>query len=472
MRLLTAVGLAALSSHALAKEMAVDPKTQSLYTSGQFMAQMMAKKEATFARQRAAGAYNAAQYPKVDKPVQCVAGKAIAIPGNANYTFNCNNIDLYSFKSHADLGSATGEGSSSWGWTSGDGREFIAIGQTDGAAFAEITKDGKLLYLGRLPHNSEPSLWREIRGYKDYMIIGSEAVKHGVQIFDMRKLVSIDPASPVTFSTTKDITGLFTGLPNGRTHNVVVNEASNYAYAVGAQPRDDKCKSGLIFIDLSDPTNPTSPGCAAQAGYVHDAQCRIYKGPQEKYNGHEICYGYNENALVIYDVTDKSAPKILSTTSYYGASYVHQGWLLDVDWHEYLIQDDEYDEFDKKGVAADGYPVTYIWDIRDLEAPKQTGYYKSGAYGVDHNQYIHDGFAYQSNYGTGFRILDVSSIPQDPTGKGVKEVGFFDVYPEDDGLPNGGIVDFVGTWSSYAYFKSGYIFVNTIERGGFVLKRQ
>jgi hypothetical protein len=54
----------------------------------------------------------------------------------------------------------------------------------------------------------------------------------------------------------------------------------------------------------------------------------------------------------------------------------------------------------------------------------------------------------------------------------VNEVAFFDVYPEDDGLPNGGIVDFVGTWSSYAYFKSGFIFVNTMERGGFVLKRQ
>jgi choice-of-anchor B domain-containing protein len=162
----------------------------------------------------------------------------------------------------------------------------------------------------------------------------------------------------------------------------------------------------------------------------------------------------------------------LSKTSYDGASYVHQGWLIDPEWHQYLVQDDEYDEYDKKGVAADGYPVTYIWDISNLEAPKQTGYYKSPAYGIDHNQYVHDGFAYQSNYGTGFRILDVSSIPQDPTGKGVKEVAYFDVYPEDDAMPHGGSVSFVGTWSSYAYFKSGYIFVNTMERGGYVLKRQ
>jgi hypothetical protein len=38
--------------------------------------------------------------------------------------------------------------------------------------------------------------------------------------------------------------------------------------------------------------------------------------------------------------------------------------------------DDEIDEIDGNGPAADRYPVTYIWDIRDLEKPKQTGLYK------------------------------------------------------------------------------------------------
>jgi hypothetical protein len=68
------------------------------------------------------------------------------------------------------------------------------------------------------------------------------------------------------------------------------------------------------------------------------------------------------------------------------------------------------------------------------------------------------------------RVLDVKSIPTDPTGNSVKEVGFFDIYPEDDAEEKGGIVEFVGSWSSYALFKSGFIFVNSIERGGFVVK--
>ena len=89
---------------------------------------------------------------------------------------------------------------------------------------------------------------------------------------------------------------------------------------------------------------------------------------------------------------------------------------------------------------------------------------------IDHNQYIHNRRSYQSNYGAGLRVLHVSSIRDDPTGDSVKELSFFDIYPEDDHVPDGGIADFVGSWSSYAYFKSDYIFFNTIERGGFVVK--
>jgi hypothetical protein len=58
----------------------------------------------------------------------------------------------------------------------------------DGAAFAEITKDGQLQYLGRLPAYSVNSIWREIRAFKNYMVIGSEATNHGIQVFDMRKV--------------------------------------------------------------------------------------------------------------------------------------------------------------------------------------------------------------------------------------------------------------------------------------------
>lgn len=135
----------------------------------------------THEERRAAGEYESSQYAAVKQFTPCVAGQA--------GEFKCSGIDLYHFSSHAELGSTTGEGSSIWGWTSPDGREFAVVGQADGAAFVEVLKDGSLKYRGRLPQTTgaAPSIWREIRVYKHYAVIGSEAEKHNVQIFDLKK---------------------------------------------------------------------------------------------------------------------------------------------------------------------------------------------------------------------------------------------------------------------------------------------
>jgi choice-of-anchor B domain-containing protein len=176
----------------------------------------------------------------------------------------------------------------------------VAIGQYQGTAFVEIGEDGKMTYLGRLPQYSAPSQWREIRTYKHYIVVGSEALDHGIQIFDLKKLLDIDPENPVIF-TQDDLTAWTRELlPLGRAHNVVVNEELGYFAAVGAQPRGDPiCDSGLNFFDLSDPSNPVSLGCAKGDGYVHDAQCLVYHGPDKRYEGRDICYGYNENTLTM-----------------------------------------------------------------------------------------------------------------------------------------------------------------------------
>ncbi|KAL2882002.1 hypothetical protein SGCOL_002741 [Colletotrichum sp. CLE4] len=104
--------------------------------------------------------------------------------------------------------------------------------------------------------------------------------------------------------------------------------------------------------------------------------------------------------------------------------------------------DDEYDEEEVVGPAADGYPVTYIWDIRSLKSPEQTGLYKAANVGIDHNQYVIDGLSYQSNYAAGLRVYNVSSKSSDPTGAGVCETAYFDSYPGDDSAPGGGEITF------------------------------
>ncbi|KXH50240.1 hypothetical protein CNYM01_08921 [Colletotrichum nymphaeae SA-01] len=454
--------------------------TKAEYASGAVHHRIMGIKMAQWEEEAAAGLMDSAKYPELSY-TPCVDGFAAAIPGDFNNTFRCRNIDLYHFLSHEQLGSWGGRGSSSWGWTSADGREFVAIGQYDGTAFAEISKEGKLVYLGRLPqYDSIGSNWREIRIVGDIAVIGSEAIKHGVQFFDMKKILDLDPANPKNF-TQAELTGHWDELPVGRTHNIVVNQELNYAIACGSvggnatiRVRDNlPCRGGLIFLNISDPTNVTSPGCAAGDGYVHDAECLVYRGPDTRYYGRDVCYGYNEDTLTIYDVTDKTGnvTNIISISDYPGAQYVHQGVVNNETWQEYIFLDDEFDERDAKvGPMTQGLPTTHIFDIRDLEKPVYTGHYAGKTRSIDHNQYIVGGYLYQSNYGNGLNVIDVSSVTKDPTGASICEAGFFDIYPEDDEEVGGGKVQFAGSWSSYANFKSGFIFVHTIERGSFVVK--
>jgi choice-of-anchor B domain-containing protein len=328
-----------------------------------------------------------------------------------------------------------------------------------GTAFVEVFRDGSLKYLGRLPTQTVPSIWRDMKVIDGYAYIGSEAAGHGLQIFNMRKLLSIK--SPKVFDIATDLTAHFTGF--GNSHNIVANEKTKFIYAVGTS----FCgKGGLFFVDVSNPAKPKDAGCASEDGYVHDAQCIIYTGPHKAYRGKEICFGYNEDSLTIYDVTNKAAPAVISRTTYTGARYTHQGWLANNEM-THLLMDDELDEI--RGTAPNGTEktTTYLWDITNLEAPKNTGIYKSQAKSIDHNQYVLNGLSYMSNYASGLRVVDVSSIAKNPTGAEMVEMGHFDVYPEDDDAQ---VNEFYGSWSVYPYFKSGVILINSIERGVFAVR--
>lgn len=134
---------------------------------------------------------------------------------------------------------------------------------------------------------------------------------------DNNKLLTIDPAdAPVYFDNKvgSGLAGHFSDLPLGRVHNVVINEELEYGVAVGASPRTSACRAGLIFFDLKDVSTTKTLGCDPQDGYVHDvslfcsvtgilliiqAQCLVYHGPDTKYEGRDICYGYNEDTLTM-----------------------------------------------------------------------------------------------------------------------------------------------------------------------------
>ncbi len=365
----------------------------------------------------------------------CVGGMAAGYP--------CNNVDLYSMVPLSAMGS-TGA-NDIWGWTNpATGNEFVLLGLIEGTAFFNIDDPLNPVYLGMLPTQTSNSTWRDIKTYKNHAYIVSEAGGHGIQVFDLTQLENV--ATPPQIFTALST---FDGIGVGGAHNIVINECSGYAYAVGA----NDCGSGLLAVDISNPAALTFAGCFSLDGYTHDAQCIDYIGPDSDYIGAEICLNSNTNTLTIVDVTDKTDMTQISRTGYAGVRYTHQGWTTEN--QEYFLMNDEIDE------GGNGHNTrTHLWDIRDLDAPIYLGYYESANASTDHNLYVKGNYAYLSNYSSGLRIYDVSTVS--PTA--ISEVAYFDVYPSDNN------VGYIGSWSNYPYFPSGIIAVTNRSEGLFLVK--
>jgi len=396
-----------------------------------------------------------------------ILGSTIRCQGGLAAGFPCSNVDLVSFLPVVDLGGGPVGGAGPadpislndlWGWTDPlTGIEYALVGRTDGMAFVSLEDPENPVYLGQLLRtNGAPvSVWRDVKVYADHaFIVADRASNHGVQIFDLRRLRNVQNP-PETFQET----GRYDRIASA--HNIVINEASGFAYVVGATMGGDTCGRGLHIIDIRVPTAPEFAGCFADhstgregSGYTHDAQCLLYAGPDQDYEGREICLGSNEDALSIADVTDKQNPISISTGLYPNFGYVHQGWISED--HRFFYIDDESDEL--QGIAA--RTRTLIWDIEDLDDPILVREHLGVTTSTDHNLYVVGDLMYQSNYTSGLRILSVSD-PVNPV-----EVGFFDTMPETD-EPG-----FDGSWSNYPFFSSGVIVLTSRDEGLFVVRRR
>ncbi|MGH9347913.1 MAG: choice-of-anchor B family protein [Vicinamibacterales bacterium] len=355
--------------------------------------------------------------------------------------YACHDVDLLSFLPLAEIGG--GSGNDVWGWTDPDtGREYAIAGRSNGTAFVDVTDPEHPLYLGDLPTQTTDSLWRDVKVYADHAFVVSEAPNHGLQVFDLRRLASVD-GPPVTFPPTAHYTGF------GSAHNIAIDAAAGFAYAVGTRT----CAGGLHAVNIQDPAQPRTAGCYAVDGYTHDAQCVVYDGPDRTHAGREICFNSNEDTLTIVDVSDKHAQREVSRTGYDASAYTHQGWLTDD--RRFFLVDDEGDE------RAYGTPTrTFVWDVSDLDAPFIAHVYEGPVGSIDHNLFIRGDLAYESNYRSGLRVLALGDLATAPP----REIGFFDIYPADDGP------EFNGAWSVYPYFASGTVLVNGIEQGLFLLR--
>jgi choice-of-anchor B domain-containing protein len=312
-----------------------------------------------------------------------------------------------------------------------------------------------------IPGNS--SSWREVKIYqvfdvpgnrfRAYAYITTEAANSGLQVIDLSGL----PATASLATTLVD---------TGSQHTAYV---SNIDYATNmALPGQE----AFLFLAGSDVgtgswrayslANPAQPQLVATAPptaqYVHDAtsllitdqrttQCGIGHNPCEVY------VDFNENSVDLWDVTEKAAPVLLSSTTYSDASYTHSGWPTADQRH--IFVHDETEEINR-GL----FTQIYTMNVDDLRNPFIVASYQGPDTTTDHNGYVKGNLLYVSHYRRGLVVFDVS----DPDS--LREVANFDTFLE----PAGNSAGTDGAWGVYPFYPSGTVVISDISNGLFVLR--
>ena len=365
--------------------------------------------------------------------IECVNGFADIYP--------CDNYDLLARLTLDDL-SASGN-NDIWGWTDPlDSREYALVGTRQGTVFIDITQADMPVIVGTLLTATTDSTWRDIKVYNNHAFIVSEADGHGMQVFDLTRLRNQNSDEPQVF----DVDAQYNEF--GNAHNIVINEETGFAYAVGTSTFN----GGPHFVNIQNPLNPIFAGGYEMSGYSHDAQVVTYNGPDTDYQGQEIYLGSNEDEVVVVDITDKTNPIFISSTVYPDIGYTHQGWLSED--HTIFYANDELDE-NQFGFES----RTLVFDFTDLDNPFFVSPFFGPSQAIDHNLYVNGDELFLSNYTAGLRIADIS----DKTAP--VDIGFFDTFPDNDNTA------FNGVWSIYPYFPSGNIIINDVTGGFFVIRR-
>lgn len=387
----------------------------------------------------------------VNQPIPVLTSSVLPCENGFVGEYPCSNYNLLNRIALTSLGSS--EANDNWGWKDpNDNKEYVIQGLNDGVAFLDISDPAAVRYIGKLPTATESSIWRDIKIYNNHAFIVSEASGHGLQVFDLTRLRNQTDFQ--RFTADAQLTSF------GRAHNIAINEASGFAYVIGARTGTTfNYSGGPIFIDINNPTQPVEVGGYADSSYTHDAHIVTYAGPDTDYQGHEIFFGSNSdggenNQVVIVDVTDKTAPRLISSISYGNGGYTHQGWIDGA--HHYFYLGDELDEINYGNQTR-----TLVFDMSDLDNPSLHHTYIGSTDAIDHNGYIIGDRYFLANYTAGFREIDVSDI----ANQRMQEVGYFDTYPENNRAT------FNGVWNVYPFFESGIIAISDTSRGLFLVQR-
>ena len=311
------------------------------------------------------------------------------------------------------LSAAALSAAGNWGYTTAGGRRFALTGTSVGTSIVEVTDPARPRNLALVP--GPESSWREIKTYRDYVYVTTEA-SWGLDIISMG-----DPDHPrkvQTWSRTFH-----------SAHSLWIDQDRGLLFANGANGRT----GGMRVLDVgTDPEDPREVGAFTDF-YVHDSYARgnvlfasaIYDGIE-----------------ALLDVSDPA--RIREVTRFFtGGRFTHNAWPTRDG--RYLFTTDE-----RTGMTVEG------WDISNPLAPRKVTQFIANPAAIAHNVMVDGDRLLLSHYTEGVYLLDV----RDPEHPAV--MGSYDTYPG----PSGG---FNGAWGAYIFPASNLIVASDITGGLFVI---
>ncbi len=299
-----------------------------------------------------------------------------------------------------------------------NGREYALYGHSKGMSIIDVTNPDLPVIIHTIP--ALASAWREIKVYKNYAYVTTEALGQGLQIVDMAGLPATIAVK--TYSGTDSVLNVI-----NKVHSLHIDTAKGNVYLFGGSSSfsDNVTSSGATILSLKDPWNPKYIGRFSTL-YIHDG----YVNNDTLFASHVY-----DGSFSIIDFKDKSNPKTLSTTKT-PTAFTHNTWISKSG--KYIFTTDE---------NAGSYLGAY--DVSNPQLPVLVDKLRSAAKenAIIHNTHILGDYAITSWYGEGIVITDVSR-PQN-----MVNVAQFDTY-------NGSIAGFVGCWGVYPYLPSGNLVIS------------
>ncbi|MBP6657829.1 MAG: choice-of-anchor B family protein [Bacteroidia bacterium] len=337
------------------------------------------------------------------------------------------NVSAQNIQFRANLPYSPSELANIGGYTDPLGNEYALVGTDFGLSIVDVTDPDNPVI--KVTVNGPNSAWREVKTYRNVAYVTTEG-GGGLQIVDMTNLPS--SVNTTYYMGDGPINGQLSSI-----HALHCDTAKGFLYLYGSNIGD----GNTLFLNLSDPINPTYAGEYVYGGsqndnYVHDG----YVENDTMYESH-IYSGF----FTVVDVTNKSNP-ILLATQQTPTNFTHNTWISND--HKTLFTTDE-----------NSGSFLGVYDISDLGNIKESARFQTapGSGAIIHNTHILNDYAITSWYKEGVVITDVAR-PQNPI-----EVGHYDTYAQGSGD------GFAGCWGVYPFLPSGTIVASDINNGLYVL---